>query len=191
MATFEFLLSDSGQVRIIEFDVADETHAVSSDVTDHPVETGVNISDHVRPRPKTFTIEGIISNTPIGIFAAADAFVGGLGGAGRGEDAYELLLQYWEQGRPLDLLTSLRDYSNLVITNMSVTRNAQTTNGLHITIGLKQISTSRIQETSEFSRQEPADQSRAQPADLGQKAKRPASPELGDFVTNSLGSAAA
>lgn len=42
-----------------------QQHSAPSTVTDHPVETGSNISDHIRPEPDTLTLEGIISNTPI------------------------------------------------------------------------------------------------------------------------------
>jgi hypothetical protein len=42
-----------------------ETHEISAVVTDHPVEKGVNISDHVRPEPDVIKLEGVVSNTPI------------------------------------------------------------------------------------------------------------------------------
>lgn len=34
-------------------------------VTRHPVEFGISITDHVRPEPKQFTLQGYISQTPI------------------------------------------------------------------------------------------------------------------------------
>lgn len=42
-----------------------ETHGVSAEVTDHPVEEGANIADHIRPQPRTFSIQGLVTNTPI------------------------------------------------------------------------------------------------------------------------------
>lgn len=42
-----------------------ETHTLSADVTEHPVETGADVADHIRPRARTVSIEGLISNTPI------------------------------------------------------------------------------------------------------------------------------
>lgn len=56
----------SGQTFFITLDVASKVqHTSTNQVTDHPVETGANISDHVRPEPNVLTIEGVISNTPI------------------------------------------------------------------------------------------------------------------------------
>lgn len=42
-----------------------ETHGVGAEVTDHPVEVGSNIADHIRTLPRTFSIEGLVTNHPI------------------------------------------------------------------------------------------------------------------------------
>lgn len=50
----------------IEFDCTlSETHEASAQVTEHPIETGANITDHVRPMLARVSIEGLITNTPI------------------------------------------------------------------------------------------------------------------------------
>jgi hypothetical protein len=42
-----------------------ESHNTSSQVTEHPVEQGANVSDHVRPELEKLTLEVFITNTPI------------------------------------------------------------------------------------------------------------------------------
>jgi Dit-like tail protein len=42
-----------------------EGHDIMADVTEHPVESGANIADHIRPQPATITIEGMVTNHPI------------------------------------------------------------------------------------------------------------------------------
>src|SRR5713101_5273233 len=42
-----------------------EVHKADAEVTEHPVELGADITDHVRPKPVELRIEGIISDTPI------------------------------------------------------------------------------------------------------------------------------
>jgi hypothetical protein len=42
-----------------------ETHELSAQVTDHPVESGSNLTDHIRTLPARISLQGIISNTPI------------------------------------------------------------------------------------------------------------------------------
>src|ERR1700755_2538886 len=41
-----------------------ETHLYANTVTDHPVEIGSPVTDHVRPDPIKLTISGVISNAP-------------------------------------------------------------------------------------------------------------------------------
>lgn len=42
-----------------------ESHEVSAEVSTHPVEVGSNIADHIRPEPRTITIDGLVTNHPL------------------------------------------------------------------------------------------------------------------------------
>lgn len=42
-----------------------EGHGISAEVTEHPVELGSDVTDHIRPTPRSVQIEGVVSNTPI------------------------------------------------------------------------------------------------------------------------------
>lgn len=56
---------DTGQTYTLTLDASvHEMHTGTSTVTDHPVERGSNVADHIRPDPDEVTIEGVISNTP-------------------------------------------------------------------------------------------------------------------------------
>jgi hypothetical protein len=55
-----------GSVDVVTLDVYDaETHGMPTEVTDFPVEDGPNVSDNIRRKPKTLTIEGYVSDTPL------------------------------------------------------------------------------------------------------------------------------
>ncbi len=41
------------------------THGLTAEVTQHPIESGATVSDHVLVRPDSVKLEGIISNAPI------------------------------------------------------------------------------------------------------------------------------
>lgn len=45
--------------------VLSETHTRVATVTKHTVETGVAVTDHVRPEPDELTLEAIVTNTPL------------------------------------------------------------------------------------------------------------------------------
>ena len=50
-----------------------ESHEFESEVSDYPVESGIEISDNIRTKPLRVTLEGIVSNTPFGSVQAARA----------------------------------------------------------------------------------------------------------------------
>jgi len=55
----------TGQTYTLTLDASvREVHTATSTVTDHAVERGSNVADHIRPDPDSLTIEGVISNTP-------------------------------------------------------------------------------------------------------------------------------
>lgn len=57
---------ESGQSFHLTLDASvSEQHQLDSEVTDHPVESGVNFADNIRPLPDMLTLNGVISNTPI------------------------------------------------------------------------------------------------------------------------------
>jgi hypothetical protein len=42
-----------------------ETHSLSAEVSEHPVETGPDVTDNIRPTPRTIRIDGLVTNYPI------------------------------------------------------------------------------------------------------------------------------
>lgn len=58
--------STTGKMSMIEFDCTpSEEHNQAAEVTEHPVEVGVDIADHVRPRLMQLNLTGVITNTPV------------------------------------------------------------------------------------------------------------------------------
>lgn len=55
-----------GPLAILEFDCTPaENHVASAEITEHPVEKGAAMTDHVKPNQRVITLEGMITNTPI------------------------------------------------------------------------------------------------------------------------------
>lgn len=132
-------------VGIVQFDASvNEVHSDEAEITDHPIEEGSIVSDHIRKKPASIEINGLVTNTPITFLASVfgksplvNNIVPSLGT--RVNDAYEELLRVMEAGETVDVITSLRDYENMAITSMTVNRNAQTGNVLDCTISLREI----------------------------------------------------
>lgn len=121
------------------------------EVTEHPVEEGPNISDNVVSKPKELTIEGIVSESPLTLKAAlagnaagATSLIGGIGGtiatgvtaslAGKllnksqkkAQDYLNVLLGIQEGKMLLTVITGLKVYNNMVLTNLTVPRDVTT-----------------------------------------------------------------
>lgn len=61
----DYVLPD-GTTGSITLDASvNEQHMNTAQVTEHQVESGPNITDHIRPLPQKLSIEGMITNTPI------------------------------------------------------------------------------------------------------------------------------
>ena len=57
------------------------THTTTAQVTEHPVEKGPPVTDYIRPMPRRLTVEGFITNTPIGAPPVHKARAGSPGAA--------------------------------------------------------------------------------------------------------------
>lgn len=66
MAVVEIVFDDDGTLVPLVLDAAiEERHRMGAIATEHPVERGVAITDHVRPERRTLTVQVAISDTPI------------------------------------------------------------------------------------------------------------------------------
>lgn len=111
---------------------AQEEHSFDSEVTEYPVEKGADIADHVRSRPIVVTIEGIVSDTPLGslrerrITEFGDPLVAG----DVSEGMFAKLQKIRDAREPVTIVTSLRKYDNMVLQSISIPRDATTGDAL-------------------------------------------------------------
>lgn len=96
----------------------EEEHRLSSDVTDHPVEGGGTIQDHVVLSPRMLKISGFVTDTPL---VASGLPLGSL----RTSAAFAMLEQLWLARIPFIVITQLRVYPSMVIDRLSVPRNSR------------------------------------------------------------------
>lgn len=137
-------------VGVVQFDcVPNETHTDEVTVTEHPVEEGYNVTDHIRPQPPSLELTGIVSNWSLNFVSKgvqASPIKGDLKPVDdRVEAAYAKLQEIKDSGKPIDVHTSLRDYTSMVIQSMSVTRDATNGNVLNISMSLKKIVVAKTQ----------------------------------------------
>lgn len=111
-----------------------ENHEFPSEVTQLPVESGADLTDHVRNRPVVVTLEGVVSDTPIGTVASLRA-----PGSLPSEEALAKLREIRARREPVTIVTSLGTYENMALLNLSAPRSSDTGEALRFTATFQQI----------------------------------------------------
>ncbi len=153
----ELLFEREGITDSIFFDaLLTESPRDSNIITQHPVESGADISDHVQKQPTSLTLQVKISNTPLpqavqemrglgALYAIAEVEGTGLIAHGRASLTYALLLTLKEEAVPVRIITGLRTYRNYIIGDVSPTRQggpgSDSRNALDLSISLQEINT--------------------------------------------------
>lgn len=172
--TFQYVDPDGTTLELLKIDVTRSlSHEAKAKATQHEVEDGGFVSDHVILNGRTLTVQGVISDTPINLLAAAagniagvvGGIVGGLPGAvatgavskigsdlisnadGRPSiDAMDMLDYVYENKVPLTIITGLKTYVNMIMESFSAPQNAKNAGALNFTGSFREV---RIVESEE------------------------------------------
>jgi hypothetical protein len=142
--------SPQSTTTLIAFDATVRlTHGSTVEVTDHPVEDGSTVTDHSRRLPKRLSLDVMVSNDPMIILAAVNAQPSVAGGdpRTRAQDALAELERIQAEGELLTIRTFLRDYENMILEDISSTRNAATGAVLRATLALRELITASTEVT--------------------------------------------
>jgi len=114
-----------------------EDHVLKSAITKHPVETGVDITDHIRPEPRTLTLTGVVvSNTPIGAIAADPSRQGRNDFAG---NTYRFLRDLWATPRTVVVVTGLERYESMAMATLQIPRESKDAGALVYTVTFEEV----------------------------------------------------
>jgi len=91
-----------------------ESHSFDSEVTNHPVENGSPISDHIENKLRSGSSSFLVSNYSLKIGELT---------TNRVQDVYDLFKQLWKAKELVTLVTDLEVYENVAITKTSTARN--------------------------------------------------------------------
>lgn len=123
-------IAQGGSSDAVEFDAAvREQHELKSTLTDHPVETGANVTDHSRPEARSVTLEIVQSNTPLD----------GADGSDRARALWRRFVDLWQNPKLLTLYTARDFYPSMAIESVSSTVDAKTSQALVCTVTFKEI----------------------------------------------------
>jgi hypothetical protein len=158
-----------GAEQRLDFDASvRESFESTAEVTEHAVESGVAISDHVKQNADVLTIEAVVTNAPIVTPAhAADGATGSVQAVqltvgnkritvnvlqfsnvfDRRREVDRILRELKNTGQLLTVYTGLRTLENVIVERYGVERSAENGDALHLTLAVKQLriaSTQRV-----------------------------------------------
>lgn len=120
-----------------------ETHTFSSEITEHPIESGGTVVDHIHEMPFCLSIDGIISNTPMSLvgLTAYDSAVRFF--KDESNDfalmAFAKIEELFHKREPITIATSLKNYDNMVLENLSIERGGGAQESLRFSCTAQQI----------------------------------------------------
>lgn len=142
----------------IEMDaVIREQYDLSSQITDHPVDEGSEISDNIILSPRVYVLEAMVTDTPMGLLAALeqigqtvstvvnflrDAVMGtetANDATSRSLAAFQALVTLWETRSTFDVQTGMGLWTNMAILNIRVAVDQETAGVLHFYTTLRQV----------------------------------------------------
>lgn len=103
-------------------------HRFPGEATEFPVEIGSDISDHVRNKPIELSIEGVVSDTPIGTVANQRTPF-----ALHSRDAYDFLRELRKLRKAVTVETSRDVFDDMVLTELSIPTSSSTGKALRFT----------------------------------------------------------
>jgi hypothetical protein len=122
----------------IEMDASiEENHVHENEITQFPVEEGVDIADHVRRQPDRVTIRGIVTDHPINLGGAALS-------PDRSLDAYYNVVVMINEATLITVVTSLREYENMMVESMEVPRTNRLGNAVEMSLSLREVLTTQV-----------------------------------------------
>jgi hypothetical protein len=123
-----------------------EQHSSRGEITDYPVETGSDVSDHKRVMPDRLHLEGVVSNTPLPsqVGSTLEQFQADMENGVylfRGPSAYVDLLAIHRAGIAVTITTELRNYERMQLESLEVPTSAEVGDSVRFTADFKQIAT--------------------------------------------------
>jgi hypothetical protein len=136
-------LIPQGNIGGIDIDATlEEVLHDSLQVTEHPVEAGALITDHSFQRPCELVLRCGWSNSSLGSLVGEIIALIDNGSASVSDyvtGVYFSLLRMQQSRVPFDVVTTIRQYKNMLMTGVQLTRDQKTSQALMVTATLREV----------------------------------------------------
>lgn len=151
MAFENLIIRETKKIAGIAIDgVITENTTRTMRMTSNPIESGDNVADHVIQEPMTYSLEGVITDTPLGlvgiqetISGVKDAVSGIFGksdttGQTRSQQVYFALVELMQNKALLVVETSLKRYDDLIMETLNVIQDKDKSRAVFFTATFRQ-----------------------------------------------------
>lgn len=150
----------------VQFDlVLSEAHSLTSTVSEHPVEEGATISDHIQQNLRSGKLRGLVSNYSI-------QTGGGDGETNRAMNAWLIFQNLWKSRQLVTIVTTLEVYENVAVVSVSTNRDASTGDSLEFDVDFRQVKKAELQEVTVSATVKPVDMTTQQRKKSATKTKK-------------------
>ncbi len=160
------------KIGVLELDASlSERHEFENIITDFPIETGGEVSDHIYMKPDRVMIQGFITNSPPVFFDLTNT----LGRNDRVGDALETLKSIRDNRELVTVVTGLIIYDNMAMKRLTIPRSSRTGETLRFTAEFVKI-TKVASETAGIPEEDIAEGDEdiaSSPVDVGSQATTP------------------
>lgn len=127
--------------------VISESHSHTARVTNAPIEVGPDVSDHVIIEPSGLEINGVVSDTPLGL-AALDVLSESIfevfgteinNGGTRSQKAFDAMIALKNAREPIIVSTKLKEYQNMIVTKVTTEQNKNSSHIVDMRISIQEI----------------------------------------------------
>ena len=121
-----------------------EDHVLSAEIAEHPVETGVDVTDHVRIKPRKLVLSVKTSDSPLagGLLGSIGSIAAGLSstfGLSRTLENYQTLRTLFFSRVPFNIVTGIDVYENMLMESISIPRSVDSDGELRFNIVAREI----------------------------------------------------
>lgn len=189
-----FYREDGWSVGEISLDlILSEGHSLNAAVTQHPIQDGSTISDHITILPRNGTLRALVSNFSLAAASSnkaetwQDVYEQGEVAQeslpNRAADTWEKLKELVKRRELVKVVTALEVYEDMALTRVETTRDGDTGDALEIEIDYEQAVRVKLKETKVTAQVQPRDmkstinQKSAVQVNSGQKVGLDATPQ--------------
>lgn len=130
IALFKYKAASKSDVLMLDA-ILSEEHSLENKITEFPLETGANLNDHIVNSPRRFTLQGLVTNTPL----RGDNSPPG----NYAEVAFQSLEKLHADRQLMTVVTRMKQYKNMAIEKISIPRSQTTGEAIEFTASLVEV----------------------------------------------------